>query len=215
MAIVSNDGSVDSGASGTTWKPELGGGEGQLGCGLKGGSVCQPTELEEGSTPGQLRWYALRVRSNHEKTASLFLSSRGYEEFLPLYRTRRRWSDRTKVVELPLFAGYVFCRFDASHRLPILKTPGVVSVVSFGRKLVPVDDREIQSLRAVVSSGRSVQPWPYLRIGQRVRLVGGAMHDVEGILIELKKGLRVVLSISLLQRSVAVEVDRENVEPVF
>lgn len=78
-----------------------------------------------------------------------------------------------------------------------------------------MDDREIQSLRAVVSSGHSVQPWPYLRIGQRVRLVGGAMHNVEGILIELKKGLRVVLSISLLQRSVAVEVDRENVEPVF
>ena len=155
------------------------------------------------------------MRSNHEKTTSAHLKTKGYEQFLPLYRSRRQWSDRIKVVELPLFTGYVFCRFDARYRLPILKTPGVVSIVSFGKRLAPVEDSEIEALQAVVSSGREVRPWPYLHVGQRVRLVGGALHGVEGILIEFKKGLRVVLSVSLLQRSVAVEIDQESVEPIF
>ncbi len=160
-------------------------------------------------------WYALRVRSHYERVVATSLGQKGYEEFVPFYRARRRWSDRTKVVEFPLFPGYVFCRFDPEKRLPILQTPGVVSVVSFGKKFVPVDETEIESIRSIVRAGREVQPWPYLRVGQRVRIRGGALDGVEGLLLKLKNETRLIVSITLLQRSVAAEVDRDSIEPIL
>ena len=115
-----------------------------------------------------LAWYALRVRSNFEWAVNAVLTGKEYEAFLPTYRTRRRWSDRTKEVEAPLFRGYTFCRFDATRRLPILTTPGVVSIIGSSAGPIEVDEREIASVRAMVASGVLVGPWPFLREGQYV-----------------------------------------------
>lgn len=160
-------------------------------------------------------WFAIRVRSNFERTTSKYLASNGYEEFTPFCRTKRRWSDRTREIERPLFPGYVFCRFLAEDRLPVLKTPGVVSIVSFGNELAQVDEQEIANLQAVVGNGRNAAPWPFLRVGQRVRVVSGALQGVEGLLVCVKNSHRLIVSVSLLQRSVGAEVDREDVEPVL
>ena len=154
-------------------------------------------------------WYALTVKPNHERAAAQALGSKGLETFLPLYRSRRRWSDRIKELELPLFAGYVFCRFKAAERAGILSTPGVNSVVGFGRRPAPVSDGEIAAVRTIVSSGLPVGPWPFLRVGQKVRIEAGPLCGVEGILTQVKDVWRVVVSVELLQRSVAAEVDRD------
>lgn len=159
--------------------------------------------------------FAVQVRSHSERITSKSLHDKGFEEFTPFYKTTRRWSDRFKEVEFPLFPGYVFCRFDPRYRLPILQTAGVVSIVSFGRGPAPIEDGEIAGLQAVVINGRHAIPWPYLRVGQKVRVVGGPLHGVEGLLQDLKTGRRIVLSVDLLQRSVAAEIDREHVEPVL
>jgi transcription antitermination factor NusG len=159
-------------------------------------------------------WYALRVRSWFEKIVAIHLQARGYESFLPLYRHRRRWSDRFKELELPLFAGYVFCQFSPLNRLPILSIPGVVCVVGVGRTPLPVDEAEIAALQVAAKSGLPQHPWPFLRIGQKVRIENGPLCGVEGILSGVRGQHRLVLSITLLQRSVAVQVDEASVQPL-
>ena len=159
-------------------------------------------------------WYALRVRSRCENTVATHLGGRGYEWFLPLYKCRHRWSDRFKEIELPLFPGYVFCRFNVLHRLPILTVPGVVRIVGFGRTPVPVDQTEIAAIRAAAKSGLPRQPWPFLQVGQKVRIEDGPLCGIEGILLSFKGHRRLVLSVTLLQRSVAVEVDGAWVQAV-
>jgi transcription antitermination factor NusG len=160
-------------------------------------------------------WYALRIRARHEKLIASALFGKGYDVFLPLYRSRRRWSDRMKELDAPLFPGYLFCRFDVHRRLPILTTPGVIQVVGIGKKIVPVDDTEITAIQSIVTSQLSAEPWPYLCVGQRVRIEKGPLTGVEGILLAAKKGNRVlVVSVTLLQRSVAVEIDEEFVSAV-
>lgn len=159
-------------------------------------------------------WYALRVRARHEKTVASFLEEKGLEPFVPLYRCRRRWSDRMKEMELPLFPGYLFCRFDIQRRLPILTTPGVLDVVGFGKAFVPVDDVEMGHLQRVVASQRHAEPWPWLEVGQRVRIDRGPLTGVEGLLVGIKSAARLVLSVTLLQRSVAVEIEESAVCPV-
>src|SRR5262249_2061084 len=150
----------------------------------------------------------------YENFVATCLGHKGYEWLLPTYNNKRRWSDRVKEVELPLFPGYLFCKFNPEERLPILKTPGVISVVGFGRNPVPVDDNEIAALRALVNSGVSREPHAYLRTGQRVRIEHGALRGVEGILLEFRGRQRVVLSVTLLQRSVAVEIEGAFVKPL-
>ncbi|MCS6952669.1 MAG: UpxY family transcription antiterminator [Bryobacteraceae bacterium] len=159
------------------------------------------------------RWFALTVKPQHERTVALALRHKGFEEFLPLYRTRRQWSDRIKTLELPLFPGYVFCRFPTFRKAAVLGTPSVNSIVGFGGVPAPLEDSEIDSIRAMVASGCSVGPWPYLRAGQRVRVQAGPLRGLEGILVSLKDRWRVVVSLHLLQRSVAVEVERDVVAP--
>lgn len=154
-------------------------------------------------------WFALTVKPQHEKTAARALGVRGLEYFVPLYRARRRWSDRTKELELPLFPGYVFCRFAAGERAGVLATPGITSVVGFGRTPAPVAESEIEAIQRMVSSGLPVGPWPFLRVGQAVRIEAGPLCGLEGILVQLKDAWRVVVSVHLLQRSVAVEIDRD------
>jgi transcriptional antiterminator RfaH len=154
-----------------------------------------------------LPWFALQVRSRQEDFVGAFLAANGHEWFLPTYKCRRQWSDRIRERELPLFSGYLFCRFDLRNRVSILKTPAVISIVGIGRVPIPIDDAEIEALRCLVSSGVQTQPWPYVAIGQRVRINHGALCGLEGILQSFKGRHRVVVSVTLLQRSVATEVD--------
>jgi transcription antitermination factor NusG len=163
---------------------------------------------------GDHQWFALRVRSQREKLVAASLRARGYEEFLPLYRTRRLWSDRVKELHVPLFPGYVFSRFDVLHRLPILTTPGVMHVVGTGKTPIPVDDAEIEALKTLVRSRLQALPWPFQHVGQRVRIACGPLSGVEGVLLAVKKPARLVLSVTLLQRSVVVNVAEEWVLPV-
>jgi transcription antitermination factor NusG len=162
-----------------------------------------------------LRWYAVYVRPRHEKVVELSLKGKGYAAFSPFYRTRRKRSDRTKEVDLPLFPGYVFCRFDRSHRLPILVTSSVVKIVGPGNVPEAIDDAEINSIEAIVKSDRPMLPWPFLKVGQRVRIEAGPLCGAEGTLQQVKNKCRLIASITLLQRSVAVDVDRDSVVPVF
>ncbi len=153
-----------------------------------------------------LQWFALRVKPRTERVVADALRGKGYEEFLPLHTERRRWSDRVKTVQAPLFAGYVFCRFDVQLRLSILTTPGVLHVVRTGQVPQPIDDDEMRSLRVLVDSGLAVQPWPYQYVGQRIRIVSGPLTGTSGILQSIKNKDRLIVSLSLLQRSVAVEI---------
>lgn len=159
-------------------------------------------------------WFAVQVRTRHEIGIADHLSAKGYERFLPLYKCRRRWSDRIKEVEAPLFPGYLFCRFDPSDRLPILKTPGVVQIVGNGRSPVPVCDAEIAALQKAVASGLPNRPWPFLHTGDKVQIEAGPLRGLEGILAAFRGSQHLVLSVTLLQRSVAVEIDCAFVSPI-
>lgn len=158
---------------------------------------------------GALPWYGIRTKSNCENVAATVLEAKGYESYLPSYRVRRRWSDRTVETTLPLFPGYVFCRFDARHRLPIVTTPGVASIVGFGNEPAPIAEAEIHAVQLILQSGLAAEPSPFLREGQRVRIKRGALTGVEGILLKKKSEWRMVVSVTMLQRSISVEVDRE------
>jgi transcription antitermination factor NusG len=159
-------------------------------------------------------WFALTVKPQHEKAAAQALRLKGLEEFLPLYQSQRHWSDRLKELRPPLFPGYVFCRFAAGNRARVLSTPGVRSVVGFGRAPAPVADPEIKSIQTMIASGVPVGPWPFLQVGQTVRIERGPLAGLEGILVQLKDAWRVVVSVHLLQRSVASEIDRDVVSVV-
>lgn len=163
---------------------------------------------------GVFPWFALQVRTRHEIGISDYLRAKGYEQFLPLYKCRKRWSDRIKEVQAPLFPGYLFCRFDPQARLPILKTPGVVQVVGNGRAPIPVCDSEISALQTLIASGLPNQPWPFLHAGDKVQIQGGPLRGLEGVLVAFKGNCHLVLSVTLLQRSVAVEIDSALVKPV-
>lgn len=159
-------------------------------------------------------WYALQVRTRRENSTASILVGKGYETFLPTYESLERRRAKPKKITAPLFPGYVFCRFDALKRLPILVTPGVIAVVGRGRIPAAVEDSEIEAIKKAVSAGLRVEPWPYLEVGQMVRIEGGALAGMEGILTAFKGTRRIVLSVSLLRRSVALEIDRSKVRPI-
>jgi transcription antitermination factor NusG len=164
--------------------------------------------------PEGLPWYAIRVRRRYEKQVAQSIESKGIKSFLPLYSARRRWSDRTKEIELPLFDGYVFCQTDVNDRLPVLVTPGVIHLVGIGKTPVPIEEPEMDAIRTSVSSGSAVRPWPFLQEGERVRIDDGPLRSVEGILMRGDDSDQVVISITLLQRSIAVQVDRAWLTPM-
>jgi len=169
------------------------------------------------TAPGGDRWYALRLRTRWESSTANLLCNKGYEIFLPTFRTfktRKHGHGRPLAIEEPLFPGYVFCRFDADKRLPVLVTPGVIAVIGRGRIPIPVEDAEIDALQTAVSVGAWLEPCPYPDVGQLVRIEEGALTGVEGILIRCKGAHRIVLSVSLLRRSVAVEIDRSAIRPI-
>jgi transcription antitermination factor NusG len=163
---------------------------------------------------GALPWFALRVRSKHERVASESLRNRGYEEFAPSYKAVTQRSDRKKTVDRFLFPGYLFCRLNPTDRLPVLITPGVVGLVGFGEGPIPIPDQEIEQIHTMVRSGLPLMPWPYLAVGEWVVVEQGPLAGVEGILEQVKGELRIVVSIRILQRSVSTEVDRSWVRPV-
>jgi len=161
-----------------------------------------------------MNWFALSVKSHHETAVSARLINKGFEVFLPLYRTTRTWSDRKKEIQLPLFDGYVFCRFNPNERsVPVATTPGVFRIVSMGNTPAPVPDHEIEAVRAVTNSRSVVEPWPYIPKGSPVQITSGVLSGVEGSFMEEHTGGRLIVSITLLQRSVAVQIDRTSVRP--
>jgi len=159
-------------------------------------------------------WFAILVRTGREKTATLLLENAGYECLLPVSKYTRRWSDRIKEVEVPLFPGYLFCRMDPQNRLPVLMTPGVIQIVGVGKSPIPVEEEEIAAIQRVVKNGLSTMPWPYLQVGRVARIEEGPLRGMTGIIVRIKSGMKLVLSVSLLQRSVAVELDRSWVSSV-
>jgi transcription antitermination factor NusG len=162
----------------------------------------------------KLSWFALRVRSRHEKVATAILEGKGFEPFLPLYRARRKWTDRQKDIDMPMFPGYVFCRFNPVTKAGVLETPGVVDIVGVGRTMAEISDGEIEALRRVVQHRMSCEPVSHLVAGETVRIDDGPLSGLEGKVVEVKKSLRLVLSVTLLQRSVLVEIDPEWVTPI-
>jgi transcription antitermination factor NusG len=168
--------------------------------------------MPENTTPAQ-KWYALTVQHQHERQTEKALQSKGLETLVPLYRSRRQWSDRVKEVELPLFAGYVLCRFAIAGRREVLDTPGVATIVGFGGTMASLEDSEIAGIQRMLASKLPLAPWPYLKAGDRVRVEHGAMRGVEGTLLRIKDALHLVIGVELLQRSIAVEVDRDAIVP--
>ena len=170
---------------------------------------------EESSGQSGLAWYAIYTRSRFEAVVQDGLRGKGYEAFCPFYKARRRRGARNVDVVVPLFPSYVFCRFDASKRLPVLQTVGVTFIISRAGEPEPVDPTEIASLQSIMQSGRPVQPWDFVKAGRRVRIRAGSLAGVEGILLRVKNKSRLVASVTVLQQSVAVEIDQDMLEPIY
>jgi len=161
-----------------------------------------------------LRWFALYTTPRHEKHVSEMLAQRQIETFLPLYRTTRRWKkSRPVVLELPLFPTYVFVRIAREARGAVLGMPGVLSIVGSGREPWPIPDPDMETIRLSLLASK-VETHPYLAVGERVRIKAGVMTGVEGVLVRKKNSFRVVLSLDAIMRSIAVEVDADDIEPV-
>jgi transcription antitermination factor NusG len=159
-------------------------------------------------------WCAIYTRHQHEKTVSEMLEAKGFEVFLPLYDSTRKWKDRRKVLAVPLFPSYVFVRGAVERRLPVLTTPGVHMIISRGERVATVPEDEIDAIRRTVEGNFRVEPHPFLRCGERVRVVRGSLEGVEGVLTRKKNLFRLVLSVEMLAQSVAVEIDAIDVVPV-
>jgi len=169
-------------------------------------------EVDPPETSGR-QWFALSVKPRYEKAVASALAAKGYETLLPLYRKRHRYGNRCKDYELPLFGGYVFCRFNVTLRLPILLTSGVTQILGIGKRPLPLEQSEIRSLETAVRGQFPLEPFPFLEAGQKVRIEQGALEGVEGIIVRSTPSLRLVLSVTLLRRSVLLEIDRDKVNP--
>jgi len=160
-------------------------------------------------------WYAVYTSAHHEKRVAEQLSMRSVEQFLPLYRSVRMWKDRRVELELPLFPGYVFVRTVLRDRLRILQVPGVANLVGFGGTPTALPESDVERLKQGLAAGVGAQPHPFLTVGRNVRIRSGPLAGMVGILLRRKNAVRVVVSLRLIQRSVALEVDATQLEPVF
>lgn len=158
-------------------------------------------------------WWALYTRHQHEKSVSSVLAAKGFEVFLPLYETVRRWKDRNKLLSLPLFPCYVFVRGGMDRRLQVLSTPGVHMILTRGDAVAAIPETEIEAIRKSLVGNFRVEPHPYLRCGDRVRVTRGSLEGVEGLLLRKKSLCRLILSVEMLAQSVAVEIDAADVVP--
>jgi transcription antitermination factor NusG len=160
------------------------------------------------------QWYAVRVKPRYEKVVAFAAHRKGFEEFVPLCIRRHRWSDRSKPVEVPLFPGYVFCRLKIEQRLALLTIPGVLHFVGIGKIPTPIDQDEIAAIQTAVQSESGILPWPFLDVGQRVRLTSGPMAGLEGLLIQVRDRRRFVIGLTILRRAIAVEIENHWAEPM-
>jgi len=181
-----------------------------------GANTVVRTDMAELPTEyGIARWYAAYTNANHEKRVAEQLGVREVEYFLPLYASARRWKDRRVTLQLPLFPGYIFVHIALRDRLKVQQVPGVARLVGFDGKLVALPEKEIQALRRSFESGVRAEPHPYLTVGRRVRVKSGPLAGTQGILLRRKGNVRVVISIELIQRSVAVDTDVADVEVLW
>jgi transcription antitermination factor NusG len=159
-------------------------------------------------------WFAIQVRPRYEFTASRILRSKGYEEFVPTYKSKRQLSDRKKELELPLFTGYVFCRFDAAVRHPIVTTPGVIRIVGTAKQISRIDDSEMEAVQRATRSEITVTPCAFPNVGDWIRIGKGPLAGVEGTLTNWKNRQRLILSVSLIQSSIAVEIEPGSIAAI-
>lgn len=159
-------------------------------------------------------WCALYTRHQHEKVVAEMLEAKGLEVFLPQYESIRRWKDRNKMLSLPLFPCYVFVRGAHNRRLQVVSTPGVHMILSQGERIATIPEEEIEAIRRTVEGSFRVEPHPFLKVGERVRVTRGTLEGVEGILVRKKNLFRLILSVNMLSQSVAVEINACDVEPV-
>jgi len=164
--------------------------------------------------PGNTGWFAVHTKYQHESVAASFLAFKGFEVFLPKYLSARRWSDRTRELSLPLFPCYLFLRKGFEHRLNVLTTPGVRGLVGFAGVPSVIPDAEVEAIRRLLTKDVCVEPHPFLKCGDWVRVKNGPLEGLEGIFVRTKSQARLVLSVNLLQKSAAVEVDVWSVERV-
>ncbi len=175
--------------------------------------LCTPNDAHAGNDDSYA-WYALYTRHQHEKTVAQILTSKGFEILLPLYSTANRWKDRTKVLSLPLFPCYVFLRGGLKRSLDVVTTPGVHAFVSSAGQPVALRVDEIEAIRRVVEGGARVEPHPFLKCGEWVRVKCGPLIGIQGILVQKRNLYRLVLSVEMLGRAVAVEVNAFLVERI-
>src|ERR1700730_15738016 len=157
-------------------------------------------------------WYALYTKHQHERMVARVLTIKGFETLLPLYQSARRWKDRTKLLSLPLFPCYVFLRGGLERRLDIMTTPGIHALVSTAGQPAPIPPAEIEAIRRVVEGGACVEPHPFLKCGEWVRVKSGPFVGIQGILVRKKNLYRLVISVEMLGKAAAVEVDAFLVE---
>jgi transcription antitermination factor NusG len=162
---------------------------------------------------GERPWWALYTRHQHERTVADMLAAKGFEVFLPLYESVRRWKDRKKTLTLPLFPCYLFVRGGLDRKLQVVTTPGIHMILHRGDGVATIPEVEIEAIQRAVEGACQVEPHPFLKCGMRVRVVRGALEGVEGILTRKKNMLRLILSVDMLAQSVAVEVHASDVEP--
>jgi transcription antitermination factor NusG len=160
----------------------------------------------------EMRWFAAYTSANHEKRVAEQLVTRSVEHFLPLYASMRKWKDRQVKLELPLFPGYVFVRLAMRDRLRVLQTPGVAKLVGFNGIPATLPDEEIEALKKGLVCGLRAEPHPYLTVGRRVRVKAGPLEGLEGIVIRRKNRLRLVISLDVIHRAAAVEVEAADLE---
>lgn len=168
--------------------------------------------VEEWQTP---QWYAIQTRSRHEKMVRDQLTAKNITQLLPLWRKRSQWKDRVKIIEVPLFTGYLFGCFALQSRLEILNTFGVARLVGLNGKPEPIPEEQIAAVQKMIAEHLPYDPHPYLTVGTRVRVKHGALAGTEGILVAKKRHQRLVISIDLIQKAVAVDIDSADVEPAF
>jgi transcription antitermination factor NusG len=173
-----------------------------------------PIGSEERMNPGEAQWHALYTRHQHEKTVAHVLSCKGFEVFLPLYWAVHRWKDRDKQLWLPLFPCYVFVCGELRRQFDLLSTPGIHFVLTSGEGPAVIPREEIETVRQMLERGARVEPHPFLNVGDRVRVKAGPLAGVEGILVRKKNRFRLVVSVELLGRSAAAEIDASMVERV-
>jgi len=164
-------------------------------------------------TQTERKWYALYTLSNHEKRVEEHLQMKDVEVFLPVTTVLRRWKNRTTAkLKIPLFPGYVFTHISPSERIRVLEAPSVLWIVGTGKEALPLPDHEIEILRTSLHL-RQVDPYPYLRVGERTRIRSGPLAGLEGVVVRKDDRLRVVLSIDLIRQSIAVHVEADELEP--